>query len=166
MSQLATTSWKFPPVGGNHPVCSRRSQDYKSVQARSLSPLVHHKSVCPSVIHPLAIIVGSSAIFLSAIRPSAVHFIDKNRFPMSSALERVRDQTSERISAAEHASKASSVVHTNEWAVRTNERMSERMAHQSTRQLLNFIVILPSLRWSFIIDRSFVIVRSLIAQSV
>ena len=53
------------------------------------------------------------------------------------ARERVHEPASERMSAAERASEASSAEQANEWAVRANERADERMAQYSTRRFHN-----------------------------
>ena len=69
---------------------------------------------------------GSHPQWVEIVWNWRIQFMDKTSIPW--APEWVSERASERMSAAERASKAGSAEQVNEWAVRANERTEERMA--------------------------------------
>ena len=86
----------------------------------------------------LHVAVGTSATmpqWVETVCRRRVHFMVKDLFPTSSVS--VSGRASERISAMERASKASSAEQANECVVRANEQTEEPMAQYSMRLFLN-----------------------------
>ena len=128
MLQLATTSWKFPPEGGNYPVCSRIfsrwSQDYKIMQARSLPPPCP-SFVCLSISHSS---IGHHCLFVShfSVSHSSISRSFHRQKPLSHELssgasERPNEWANKRRGAREQSKQCGA----HKWVSGANERTNE-----------------------------------------